>query len=229
MHKNAHLHTHFRPLDTTYSFPPRVWDVIEQTLKLFKNLIQSKGLSISQKDICKLKCISWVMDELSFDNEFTIVWSVTICIKFIKTTLTKFETCSHKVTRAGAPSSPPFPQEHLPLSANQSPQQFGSDQWEASTPVTWPIRARITWSSRPTRVEGSSCPRGQRKLPAISGRQFKHGRGQLVWDGVGRVQRGLDFVRGRNPRCYKRTRMVGSVGSPMRSQSLARLHAVRAL
>ena len=49
MLKNAHLHTHFRSLDTTYSFPPRVWDVIEQTLKLFKNLIQSKGLSISQK------------------------------------------------------------------------------------------------------------------------------------------------------------------------------------
>ena len=30
-------------------------------------------------------------------------------------------------------------------------------------------------------------------------------------------------------RCYKRIKMVGSVGSPMRSQSLARLHAVRAL
>ena len=76
------------------------------------------------------------------------------------------------------------------------------------------------------RDEGGSCPGGQRKLPAISGRQFKHGRPA---GGRGREE-GFDqdpVTKGAFCNlCEKRFKMVGSVGSPMRSQSLARLHAV---
>ena len=38
-------------------------------------------------------------DEFSFDNKLTTVQSVKLCKEFMETTLTKFETCSHKERR----------------------------------------------------------------------------------------------------------------------------------
>ena len=73
---------------------------------------------------------------MNFVNVLIIVFFIKSIESFHETTLTKFETCSHKVILAGAPSPPPFPQEHLPLSTNQSPPLFGSVQSGASEAVT---------------------------------------------------------------------------------------------
>ena len=76
------------------------------------------------------------ISRMNFVNVLIIVFFIKSIESFHETTLTKFETCSHKVILAGAPSPPPFPQEHLPLSTNQSPPLFGSVQSGASEAVT---------------------------------------------------------------------------------------------
>ena len=169
-----------------------------------------------------------------------VIYIIKRLQQFQETTLTKFETCSHKVIRAGAPcfSSVPTGASAALSQSQPSTEWIRPMRGQHSGHVTNQSPGHVILLTNESRGE-QLPPGGQRKLPAISGRQFKHGRPAGVRQREGSVQRGFGRILWRrNPRgggeapcnrCYKRIKMVGSVGSPMRSQSLARLHAVRPL
>ena len=169
------------------------------------------------------------ISRMNFVNVLIIVFFIKSIESFHETTLTKFETCSHKVILAGAPSPPPFPQEHLPLSANQVPccldpanERPAQGSRDRSEP-----RSRDPLDQWETRGAAAPGANGNCRLlvddSSSTDGQLERGRGRCFFKYCDKVSPAPCN------RCEKRNKMVGSVGSPMRSQSLARLHAVREL
>ena len=137
--------------------------------------------------------------------------------------LTKFETYPHSDQGR---CSPTFPQEHLPLSANQVPccldpanERPAQGSRDRSEP-----RSRDPLDQWETRGAAAPGANGNCRLLVDDSSSTD---GQLEEEGE---REGFDqdpVTKGACCNlCDKRFKMVGSVGSPMRSQSLARLHAV---
>ena len=137
--------------------------------------------------------------------------------------LTKFETYPHSDQGR---CSPTFPQEHLPLSANQVPRCLdpaNERPAQGSRDRSEP-RSRDPLDQWETRGAAAPGANGNCRLLVDDSSSTD---GQLEEEGE---REGFDqdpVTKGAFCNlCDKRFKMVGSVGSPMRSQSLARLHAV---
>ena len=138
--------------------------------------------------------------------------------------LTKFETYPHSDQGR---CSPTFPQEHLPLSANQVPRCLdpaNERPAQGSRDRSEP-RSRDPLDQWETRGAAAPGANGNCRLLVDDSSSTD---GQLEEEGE---REGFDqdpVTKGAFWNLCEKSRfkMVGSVGSPMRSQSLARLHAV---